>query len=127
MTEVMKQTYSSVLLLVTATVLGALEPAMAHSIFDGTWNVMFVTERGQCGLPFRQDISIVDGSVVNPASGVHDLIGHVDRDGNVRVSMYRAAEHAFGSGRLRSNFGSGVWKGLLSGHRCSGSWQAERH
>jgi hypothetical protein len=127
MTEVMKQTHSTVLSLVAATLLGAYEPAMAHSIFDGTWNVLFFTERGQCGPPFRQDISIVDGSVISPADGAHDMIGHVDRDGNVRVSMYRAAEHAFGSGRLRSNFGSGVWKGLLSAHRCSGSWQAERH
>ncbi len=126
MTEVMKQTHSGILLLVVATALGAYEPAMAHSIFDGTWNVLFVTETGQCGPPFRQDISIVDGSVIGPADGAHDMIGHVDRDGNVRVSMYRAAEHAFGSGRLRSNFGSGVWKGLLSAHRCSGSWQAER-
>ncbi len=79
------------------------------------------------GAPFRQDISIVNGSVVSRADGAHDMIGRVDRDGNVRVSMYRAAEHAFGGGRLRSNFGSGVWKGLLSAHRCSGSWQAERH
>jgi hypothetical protein len=125
MPEVMKQTRSAVLSLVTA--LGACEPAMAHSIFDGTWNVLFVTEMGQCGPPFRQDISIVNGSVIGPADGAHDMIGHVDRDGNVVVSMYRAAEHAFGSGRLRSNFGSGVWKGLLSAHRCSGSWQAERH
>ena len=127
MTEVMKQTHSGILLLVVATALGAYEPAMAHSIFDGTWKVLFITETGQCGPPFRQDIIIVNGSVINPADGAHDMIGHVDRDGNVRVSMYRAAEHAFGSGRLRSNFGSGIWKGLLSAHRCSGSWQAERH
>lgn len=127
MMEVMKPTRSAILPLVTAGLLGAYEPAMAHSIFDGTWNVLFVTETGQCGPPFRQDISIANGSVISPANGAHDMIGHVDRDGNVRVSMYRAGEHAFGSGRLRSNFGSGVWKGLLSAHRCSGSWQAERH
>jgi hypothetical protein len=127
MPEVTKQTRSALLSLVGTAVLGAYEPAMAHSIFDGTWNVLFVTETGQCGPPFRQNISIVDGSVISPADGAHDLIGHVDRDGNVRVSMYRAAEHAFGSGRLRSNVGSGVWKGLLSAHRCSGTWQAERH
>jgi hypothetical protein len=126
MPEVMKRTRSAVLL-VAAAVLCAYEPAMAHSIFDGTWNVLFITKTGQCGPPFRQDISIVNGSVISPADGAHDMVGHVDLDGNVRVSMYRAAEHAFGSGRLRSNFGSGVWKGLLSAHRCSGSWQAERH
>jgi hypothetical protein len=126
MPEVMKRTRSAVLL-VAAAVLCAYEPAMAHSIFDGTWNVLFITKTGQCGPPFRQDISIVNGSVISPADGAHDMVGHVDLDGNVRVSMYRAAEHAFGSGRLRSNFGSGVWKGLLSAHRCSGSWQAERN
>lgn len=25
------------------------------------------------------------------------------------------------------HFGSGVWKGLLSAHRCSATWQAKRH
>jgi hypothetical protein len=127
MIQVMNPTRSGILSLVTVAVLGAYEPAMAHSTFDGTWNVLFVTETGQCGLPFRQDISIANGVVVSQAESAHDMIGHVDRDGNVRVSMYRAAEHAFGSGRLRSNSGSGVWKGLLSAHRCSGIWQAERH
>jgi hypothetical protein len=116
-----------VLSLVAATVLGARGPAVAHSSFDGTWNVLFVTEAGQCGPPFRYDISIVDGLVITSAEAAHDMSGHVDIDGNVKVSVYRAAERAVGSGRLQNNSGVGIWKGVLSAHRCSGSWQAVRH
>ena len=116
-----------VLSLVTAAVLGARAPAVAHSSFDGTWNVLFVTEAGQCGPPFRYDISIVNGVVVTSAEAAHDMSGHVDLDGNVRISVYRAAERAVGSGRLQNKSGAGIWKGVLSAHRCSGSWQAERH
>jgi hypothetical protein len=127
MTQAIKTTCSVVLSLFTAGVLGARGPAMAHSGFDGTWNVLFVTEAGQCGPPIRYDISVANGVVVTSAEAAHDMSGHVDPNGNVRVSIYRAAERAVGSGRLQNNFGAGIWKGVLSAHRCSGSWQAERH
>lgn len=127
MIKAIKPACSVVLALVTAAVLGACGPAMAHSRFDGIWNVLFVTEAGQCGPPFRYDISIADGVVVTPAEAAHDMSGNVDLGGNVRVSIYRAAERAVGSGRLQNNSGAGTWKGVLSAHRCSGSWQAERH
>jgi hypothetical protein len=126
MTQAVKPACSVVLSLVTAAVLGASRPAVAHSSFDGTWNVLFVTEAGQCGPPFRYDISIVNGVVVTSAEAAHDMSGHVDLNGNVRVSIYRAAERAVGSGRLQNSSGAGIWKGVLSAHRCSGSWQAER-
>ena len=127
MTQAVKPARSVVLSLVTAAVLGAGRPAVAHSSFDGTWNVLFITEAGQCGPPFRYDISIVNGLVVTSAEAAHDMSGHVDLNGNVRVSIYRAAERAVGSGWLQNNSGAGIWKGVLSAHRCSGSWQAERH
>jgi len=44
MTQAIKTTCSVVLSLFTAGVLDARRPAMAHSDFDGTWNVLFVTE-----------------------------------------------------------------------------------
>jgi hypothetical protein len=125
--QAVKPACSVVLSLVTAAVLGASRPAVAHSSFDGTWNVLFVTEAGQCGPPFRYDISIVNGVVVTSAEAAHDMSGHVDLNGNVRVSIYRAAERAVGSGWLQNNSGAGIWKGVLSAHRFSGSWQAERH
>jgi hypothetical protein len=105
MTPAVKPACSVVLALVTAAVLGARGPAAAHSSFDGTWNVLFVTEAGQCGPPFRYDISIVNGVVVTSAEAAHDMSGHVDLNGNVRVSIYRAAERAVGSGWLQNNSG----------------------
>jgi hypothetical protein len=44
------------------TVLCALRTG-AFSIFDGSCNVLFATETGQCG-PFRQAIGIVHGAVI---------------------------------------------------------------
>jgi len=94
MTPAVKPACLVVLSLVAAAVLGARGSAVAHSSFDGTWNVLFVTEAGQCGPPFRYDISIVNGLVVTPAEAAHDMSGHVDLNGNVKVSVYRAAERA---------------------------------
>ncbi len=100
MTQAVKRACLVVLSLITAAVLGARGPAVAHSSFDGTWNVLFITEAGQCGPPFRYDISIVNGVVVTSAEAAHDMSGHVDLNCNVRVSIYRAAERAVGIGKL---------------------------
>jgi len=43
---------------------------------------------------------------------------------SVRISLGLSA--ASGSGRLVGNSGTGRWSGVISGDRCSGSWQATR-
>jgi len=44
----------------------------------------------------------------------------------VSVNIRVGASHASGSGRLFGNSGSGRWSGIITGDRCSGSWQATR-
>jgi hypothetical protein len=44
----------------------------------------------------------------------------------VAVSVSVGASRASGGGRLVGNFGSGHWSGIITGDRCSGTWQATR-
>jgi hypothetical protein len=44
----------------------------------------------------------------------------------VAVSVSVGASRASGGGRLVGNFGSGRWSGIITGDRCSGTWQATR-
>ena len=36
------------------------------------------------------------------------------------------ASKASGGGRLARSYGAGAWRGIITGDRCSGTWQATR-
>ena len=90
--------------------------------FDGTWNVTFTPQAGNCHasntVPFN-----VSGTRVSSAGG-GKVTGGVTRNGNVTVRITVGASWADGSGRLAGNSGVGRWSGLITGDRCSGVWQA---
>ncbi len=92
--------------------------------YDGVWNVVFVTQRGNCSstnsVPFT-----VSGSRVSSAGG-GKVTGGISRGGSVAVRISVGASVASGSGRLAGNSGAGRWSGIISGDRCSGIWQATR-
>ena len=92
--------------------------------YDGTWNVIFATQAGNCSstnsVPFA-----VAGTRVSSAGG-GKVTGGVSRAGVVSVNIQVGASHASGSGRLVGNSGTGRWSGIITGDRCSGSWQATR-
>jgi hypothetical protein len=92
--------------------------------YDGVWNVVFATQRGNCSstnsVPFT-----VSGSRVSSAGG-GKVTGGIGRGGNVAVRISVGASVASGSGRLAGNSGAGRWSGIISGDRCSGIWQATR-
>jgi hypothetical protein len=92
--------------------------------YDGVWNVVFATTRGTCSsgtsIPFA-----VTGNRVSSAGGGR-VEGTVNRAGGVVVRASVGASRANGSGRLVGNSGSGYWSGIISGDRCSGTWQATR-
>jgi hypothetical protein len=99
-------------------------PAAMAGAYDGTWNVVFFTQAGNCSatnsVPFA-----VSGRRVSSAGG-GKVTGGISRSGVVAVSISVGASHASGSGRLVGNSGSGRWSGIITGDRCSGSWQATR-
>jgi hypothetical protein len=92
--------------------------------YDGTWNVVFATQRGNCSstnsVPFT-----VSGTRVSSAGG-GKVTGGISRGGIVSVAISVGLSKASGRGHLVGNLGSGRWSGIISGDRCSGSWQATR-
>jgi len=115
--------------ILTAATLGAtIQPnvadARAAGSYDGVWNVVFATTRGICSsgtsIPFT-----VTGNRVSSAGGGR-VEGSVNRAGAVAVRVSVGASKASGGGRLVGNAGSGSWSGIISGDRCSGTWQARR-
>ena len=115
-------------ILTVATVAAAIVPGVADArfggSFDGHWNVVFATTRGTCSsgtsIPFN-----VTGNRVSSAGGGR-VEGAVTRAGSVAVTASVGASRANGRGRLVGNTGSGYWNGVISGDRCSGTWQATR-
>ena len=92
--------------------------------YDGIWTTVFATTRGNCSsglsLPFQ-----VNGGRVTSAGGGR-VSGSISRSGSIFVAASVGASHASGGGRLIGNFGSGRWSGIITGDRCSGTWQATR-
>ena len=96
----------------------------AAGAYDGTWNVVFATTRGTCSSGYSVPFTVA-GSRVSSAGGGR-VSGKVNRSGAVAVQVSVGASHASGGGRLAGVNGTGSWHGIISGDRCSGSWQATR-
>jgi hypothetical protein len=99
-------------------------PTVRAGAYDGTWNVVFATQAGNCSstntVPFA-----VSGTRLSSAGG-GKVTGGISRNGIVAVRISVGLSAASGSGRLVGNAGAGRWSGVISGDRCSGSWQATR-
>ena len=92
--------------------------------YDGTWNVVFATTRGNCSSGYSVPFTVM-GSRVSSAGGGR-VSGSVNRAGAVAVNVSVGASRASGGGRLAGTYGAGAWHGIITGDRCSGTWQATR-
>ena len=110
--------------LATTAVPDTASAAGRGGAYDGTWTTVFATTRGNCSsgysVPFQ-----VNGSRVSSAGGGR-VSGSVNRGGAVAVQVSVGASKASGGGRLSGNSGAGSWSGVITGDRCSGTWQATR-
>ncbi len=106
-----------------ALAVSTVAPAQAGG-YDGTWTTVFATSRGNCSSGYSVPF-LVRGGRVSSAGGGH-VSGSVSRSGSVAVAVSVGASHASGGGRLIGNSGSGRWSGIITGDRCSGTWQASR-
>jgi hypothetical protein len=97
----------------------------AATKFDGNWSVVIVTRSGPCDASYRFSGQIVNGNIGYGGGGV-DLVGRVRSNGAAFVRVSSGSSYAVGSGRLNATHGSGVWRGVSSGARCSGVWSASR-
>jgi len=93
-------------------------------LYDGIWNTVFATTRGNCSSGYSVPFT-VSGGRVSSAGGGH-VNGTVSRSGSVAVAVWVGASRASGGGRLVGSSGSGYWSGIITGDRCSGTWQASR-
>ena len=96
----------------------------AARAYDGTWNTVFATTRGNCSSGYSVPFTISGSRVLSAGGG--RVSGSVNRAGAVAVNVSVGASKASGGGRLAGNSGAGSWSGIISGDRCSGSWQATR-
>jgi hypothetical protein len=107
-----------------AAVPDAADAARRPGSYDGTWNVVFATTRGNCSSGYSVPFTVRGGRVSSAGGG--RVSGSVGRGGSVAVSVSVGASKASGGGRLAGNRGGGAWRGIITGDRCSGTWQATR-
>jgi hypothetical protein len=106
---------------VPITAAGARDRAGAY---NGVWNVQFETQKGNCSSTNSVPFTVAGRSVSSAGGG--KVTGGIRPGGRVVVQISVGASKASGSGRLAGNSGTGTWSGIISGDRCSGSWQATR-
>jgi hypothetical protein len=103
---------------------GTASSAGRGGAYDGTWTTVFATTRGNCSSGYSVPFQVY-GNRVSSAGGGR-VAGSVNRGGAVAVKVSIGASKASGGGRLVGNSGAGSWSGIISGDRCSGTWQATR-
>jgi hypothetical protein len=103
---------------------GAQAATRRAGAYDGTWNVVFATKRGNCSSGYSVPFMVM-GNRVSSAGGGR-VSGSVNRAGAVAVNVSVGASTASGGGRLAGAYGTGAWRGIITGDRCSGTWQATR-
>ena len=96
----------------------------ARSSYDGSWNITFVTQSGNCSPTYSYLVSIENGVITSP--NVATFRGTVSGSGAVRASVTVQEKRASGSGNLTGVRGRGTWIGWSGEQRCVGSWTAER-
>ncbi|MGA7804133.1 MAG: hypothetical protein WCB02_05850 [Bradyrhizobium sp.] len=99
--------------------------AQARSAYDGSWNLVFVTQRGACDPAYNFTVNVADGVVTHP--NLVKFRGYVAKSGAVRASVTVQDRYASGSGRLSGVSGRGKWSGYAGNARCSGYWTAQRN
>ncbi|MET4278849.1 MULTISPECIES: hypothetical protein [unclassified Bradyrhizobium] len=99
--------------------------AQARSAYDGSWDLVFVTQRGACDPSYNFTVNISDGIVTHP--NLVKFRGYVARSGSVRASVTVHEKFASGTGRLAGTSGGGRWSGHTASERCSGFWTAQRN
>ena len=99
--------------------------ALARSPYDGSWRLLFVTQRGACDATYDFTVDIDGGIVTHP--NLVRFRGQVARSGAVRASVTVQDKFASGSGRLSMTSGRGTWSGRAGSARCAGYWTAQKN
>lgn len=106
-----------------AALLLTVSAAQAVTPYDGAWNVVIITQAGDCDAAYQYPLRIDNGKVLYDGSGSFSMSGNVGASGAVTVSIALGERKASGSGRLSSSAGTGKWTSTTG---CSGRWEAVR-
>jgi hypothetical protein len=98
--------------------------ARSFRTYDGTWNVVFSTRAGNCSSTNSAPFTVSGGRLFSAGGG--KVTGGISSGGRVSVQIRVGRSVASGSGQLSGNSGAGRWSGIITGDRCSGTWQATR-
>jgi hypothetical protein len=99
--------------------------AYARAAHDGTWDLVFMTQKGECDASYNFTVNISDGIVTHP--NLVKFKGHVAKSGSVHASVTVHDKFASGTGMLFATSGHGKWTGRAGTARCSGYWTAQRN
>jgi hypothetical protein len=97
----------------------------ARPLYDGSWDLLFVTQRGACDPTHSFSVNINDGIITHP--NLVRFRGNVAQSGAVRASVTVQDKYASGTGKLSNITGHGTWHGYSGNARCSGYWTAQRN
>ena len=103
---------------------GAGKAGGAGGGYDGTWNVLVITQTGTCDPAYSYPFRVSGGRIL--AAGAADVSGRVGPGGVVAVRISAGGRVASGNGRLSGSTGAGRWTARVSSGNCSGRWQATR-
>src|SRR5258708_10545308 len=89
--------------------------------YDGIWNTVFATTRGNCSSGYSVPFTVRGRRVTSAGGG--RVSGSINRGGGVAVSVSVGASPASGGGPLPRNSRAGAWGGLLFWHPWRRPWQ----
>jgi hypothetical protein len=112
-------------MIATACLVTPASLAHARSAYDGSWDLVFVTQSGACDPSYSFTVNVSDGVVTHP--NLVKFKGYVAKSGSVRASVTVHEKFAFGTGRLSATSGGGRWSGHAGSARCAGYWTAQRN
>ena len=99
--------------------------AHARSAYDGSWDLVFVTQKGTCDPTYNFTVDVSDGVVTHP--NLVKFKGYVAKSGSVHASVTVHDKFASGTGRFFGTSGRGRWSGRAGSARCTGYWTAQRN
>jgi hypothetical protein len=115
----------SLWIIAVACLVASASVARARSVYDGSWDLVFVTQAGSCDSSYNFTANISDGIVTHP--NLVKFRGYVAKSGSVQASVTVQDKFASGTGRLSGTSGRGKWSGRQGSARCSGYWTAQRN
>ena len=119
-------TLAALLPLIAAMPSDAAPRSRGATAFDGSWSVVFYTQRGDCGGSYRAAVRVYGGRIYAEDQS-YQAYGTVSPGGAVRATVAQGGQAASGSGQLRGNVGRGWWRTApTASSQCSGQWTAER-